>query len=65
MGEGGQGYGEWGVLQSGIPWAALCSHLSHVWQALFHSQLAVSCDSGTLRLGLSSRTINLPMQILQ
>lgn len=36
---------EWvwgGVLQSGIPWATLCSHLSHVWQALFHSELAAT-----------------------
>lgn len=41
-----------GVLQSGIPWAALCSHLSRVWQALFHSELA------------ASGSMDLPMQLL-
>lgn len=38
-----------GVLQSGIPWAALCSHLSRAWPALLHREL-VGCE---LRLGHS------------
>lgn len=57
------GVGGGGVSFSGIPWAALCFHLSHVWQALFHSELAESYDS--LQVGLSSRTIDLPMWILR